>query len=135
MKSLSSLQVPAEIRSVHGSVCILPAQAAGLSFASWPLCELSGHSERAGAAKGVVGQGKTPGHKQQEGEGLPEDSELRGGPKAPSSASPSTPPSTALFSQRCLRAGAAAGCVCQRLAAMAVLVPTGRLACFPPGRL
>lgn len=30
----------------------------GLSFTSWPLCELSRHSERAGAANGVVGTGQ-----------------------------------------------------------------------------
>lgn len=87
---------------------------------------------------GWLEQGKMPGHACPEGEGLPEHIQLKDGPKDSSSASPSapsTPPSTPLFSQRCLRTEDAAGCVCQRLAAMSVLVPTDRLACFPPGRL
>lgn len=45
-------------------------------------------------------------------------------------------PCTPLFSQRAARgaprAREATGCACQRLAATLVLVPTGRLACFPP---
>lgn len=84
---------------------------------------------------GWLGQGKAPGREHPEGEELPEHSQVKDGPKDSRSASPFTPPSTPLFSQRCLRAGDAASCVCQRLAAMSVLVPTGRLACFPPGRL
>lgn len=84
---------------------------------------------------GWLGRGKERGHERPEGEGFPEHIQLKDGPKDSSSASPSTPPSTPLFLQRCLHAGDAAGCICQRLAAMSVLVPTGRLACFPPGRL